>query len=302
MKGMLEKIFIVIVIIFSIFILFGLFHVQTELFKKNQSSEFHNYKISVTHNGVPVNIDHTGLVYHNFSYRMDLFNKSSLCSQSFEITNVESPTYTFDSNTSVEGRSLKDYEKKEYVFGIYFSAQPSDMNTFWSGVILPKDIDIVSNYIELPKLSQNFSIALDIPMFNKARSSHWTNISEGIVKIHAELLDDWNKSISLFCLLDRNYDTGDSNISNCPKKLAFMYKNQQCVQNNSYECGIPNHVQYLTDAVRNGRNIECSFPLKDITPKKIYNARIQAYEEINSNLYMRYRSGTFIGSLSTPQV
>jgi hypothetical protein len=300
MKGMLEKIFIIVIIILSVFILLGLFYLQTRPIKKTQSSEFHNYKISVTHNGRPIDIGYTGLAFYNFSYGIELFNKSSLCSRYFEVTGIESPNYTFDSNTNVEGKPLKDYEKEGYVFRMYFSAQPSDMNTFWTGTTLSKDLDIVSNYRELLNLSQDSSITFDIPMFSKARYSHWVNISGDNIKVHAELLDDWNKNINLYCLLVRSYVAEDSNIPNCPKKLVFLYKNQQCVQNNSYECGTQNDVVYLADALRSGKNIDCNLPLKDITPKKTYNVRIQTYEEIKPNLYMRYKSGAFFDKILTP--
>jgi len=300
MGGMLKKIFIVAIIL-SVFALLGLLYIQTKPIKEKLPVEFHTYKIFITHNDKPVEISYTGLAYNNFTYGIEVYNKSSACSQFVDVTNIQSPNYMLDSNVKIDGKPLKDYEKEGYAFRSYVSAYPSDINTGWSVAIAAKDVfDIALNYEELPKLSQNFSITIDVPIFNRSSSSHWNKISGENMNIHAELLDDWNKKNNFYCLLRRNYEAGDGNLPDCPKQLAIFHQNQQCAQKYLSVCGIPNRVAYMVEATRNGKNIDCSFPFKSLTPEKNYEVRIYMYDQINPNLYFSYRGGNFTGNILVP--
>jgi len=306
MKDMFKKIIIAIVMILVILLLF--FYPKMSLFKQfvstttlqgNPSAGFHEYKISVTHNGKPTEIGYTDSTYNNFTYGITVYNKSSICGYFSEATREKSSTYVFDSNTKVGDKTLKDYENEGYPFDVYVSAYTNDMGRGWKVRMVPRDAyDSTLNWEQLPKLSQDFSVNFDIPLFNI--SSRQIKISGKNASIHAELLDDWKSENDLYCVMERNYDAGD-NSPTCPTKLSIFYQNYQCIQ--SYllpECDNPNRIVYTVKAVRNGKNIDCIFPLEDLTSGKNYAVRIQYYEQMNTNLYLRYRSDPFIGTLSVP--
>jgi len=304
---MLEKMLIVIVIILSIFILYALFSIT---FKKSEipptstttsiptPPEIHSYKISLTHNGIPLEIGSTGLTYRSFDYAIHIYNESNKCGYGLKVNNTQSSNYTFDSFRIVNNKTLKIYEKQGYVFDLVASGHSRNVSGFYA-ILIGKDfwaLDKTSN--QLPNLSQNFSMTFELPMFNSSTSSHSNKISNNSLSIHTELVDDWNKQRQFSCWLIRNYTSSDNSLPDCPRDISLFYGFRECAQRYRTECNSPIKVIYSSTATRDGRNFDCSIPLNDLTSGKTYEVRIHSIEKISSDLYWGYNGGDFTGNIS----
>jgi hypothetical protein len=276
---------IVIIISFFVFIV------------PNIPSENHEYKIFITHNGNPIGLDSqsksSGLAY-SYGYGMDVYNNTSYCGNEFiESAITNSPSYTFDSKSVIDGKSIRDYEKDGYAFDLYASVMPFQSGTTNSlevgATIRSKDVfDSILNYQELPKLSKNYQITFDMPIV--VNSSVSTNLSRNEINAHVELFDNWNENVSFVCQLIRDYnDTIDNNLKGCGTQLAFLItRNQQCARKYFSECGSKNTVTYVTDAKVQGRSIDCSLPLNNLIHGENYEVIINMYKKLNSALYLSY--------------
>lgn len=246
------------------------------------SPENHEYKIFITNNGN----------YSNFTYGIELYNSTSYCTHEFiENSGIQTPSFTFNSTSTFNGKSLKDYEKENYSFDVYVYAisLPSEINSSLFMGITSKDVyDSNLNYQELPKLSKDFSINFDIPIV--VNSSLSATLQGNMINLHAEVLGNWDKNASFVCRLSRVYnDTTDSNLKYCDiQESILLTRNQQCVRRYSPECHVSNYVIYIADANIQGRNIGCSFPSNDLTHGQRYKAVLYSYEKLNSTLYSYY--------------
>lgn len=286
------------VIIFTIFILFYPSGFQLpSIFSAN-----HKYKIFVMHNERPLDSLSGELSYNPYEYILTVYNTTTYCGESIDTKDtIQSFQYTFDSSMPINGNTLKYYEKSKYAFDVYVSATPSSTNSYWDAFLAAKDsYNATLNYNELPKLSKDFSITFDIPIFNNSNASHWTIVQGGNVNVHVELIDGWSKNNSFYCKLFRDYDPlSDSKLPNCSEQLDLFNKNQECVRRYASECyNISDAVMFMTDATKNGKNINCNFPLTKLALGKKYDIRIQTYEQLNPTLYQIYRAKILV-TLST---
>lgn len=289
-SGNTNKILIGIVLILGI----AIFVIYFATFKP--TFEKHEYKIFVTHNENPVEVGDKGLAYSNFEYSITVFNKTSYCGITGSSNTVTSNNYVFDSNTTVNEKTLRDYEKEGYAFVVSLFAKSSDITTDVYAATSSADFSNASlNNYELPKLSNDFSINFDVPMFNK--SSYRNAVSGKNLTFHIELLDDWNKNSTFYCIASREYNpTVDSNLPDCSiqSNQSFLNVNKHCLSRFFLECNVQMPpVQYITYAMKNSGNINCSFPLNELTSGKKYSISIYIPELINPNHYKFYEA--FLG-------
>ena len=261
------------------------------MFQQNISQN-HKYKISISHNGKPIEVGYRGLAYYGFDYYLGLRNETNLFVEDYIETAFSSeligyrdyPNYTFisSSKTLVYGKTLKDYENLGYAFDITMFAEPSDTTLPLTVFIGGKNFTIPALYYKTaPKLSNDFSINLEVPFFNK---SSFNMINDGkSLKIHIELLDDWTKNNTIYCQLWRTYDNvTDASFPNCPSQEVIS----------GHACAIIlagwpllyEEFSYKVKASREAKKIDCNFSLTELPKRKNYYIAIGTVSGINENL------------------
>jgi hypothetical protein len=260
-------------------------------------SKTYTYEFSFTHNGKPIEIGPSE-IYENVVYGIAFYNKTSSCTNDyleFSSTN-HSSTYIFDSNSKDNEKNIRDYENRRYAFRIYAFQESDNPHTpflTWDTEIVSKNpLDSNLNYNQLPKLSKDFSITFEIPIFNI--SSFQKFIDEKNLTVHVELADDWTENNDLYCRFSRIYDSSiDSNLTNCTSDV--LETSTQCAKRQEMDCSNTTRVVYVIKAIRNDKSVDCSLQLSELTSGKTYNMRISA-ELSNSdssfdNLYQVYYIG-----------
>lgn len=262
-------------------------------------SQSHEYKVSVTHNGKPLELSNGAAADRNFYYLLDLYNKSSYCgNENINSGNTQSPNFAFNSSSISGFKTLKEYEKDGYAFDFLVSNNPTDMSAYWAVALVAKDaLNPELYYNELPKLSNSLSITFEVPIFNT--SSFSTNVSGTTINVHAELIDDWKPETPFYCRLSRPYDPStDVSLPDCP--LSFSIANlSQCAEKEYSDCDQQNQVLYRISAAKNGRNLNCIIPLGDLTSKKNYILNFFTAEQIKPNIYQLNFNG-MIANISIP--
>jgi len=248
------------------------------------SGQINTYSIALKHNGKTLNLADSG--DSSLIYGIILQDKSTKCVEEFNLKTTDSTSYEFDENLEVNGKKLSDYKTEEYAFSVFAGGSK------WSVELLNKGgNDPLTIYDEYPKLANSFSQNFDIPIINASSLTSQTNISGGTGKVHVELSDDWSSNSKFYCRFTRNYDpNADSSITECPSE------NEQCVVKLPSECNVVSKVAYKTEAVRNGRDVGCSFPLSKLTPKQAYKITLVASETTDGNTfsYFTYNFGSTI--------
>lgn len=249
----------------------------------------HNYKISITHNNQPLETSFAG----SFVYQLDLYNETSYCGNEYVSSgSVQSSSYTFDSNSKNGAKTLKEYENQGSAFDFSATSNFSSGNRNWFVSLSSANaLGAALNYNQLPKLSSDFSVTFEIPIFTK--SSYWKNASATNLHIHSEMIDDWSGSGNFICLLRRQFgDLVDVNLSDCGTQSSFLRQNNvQCTSKGLAQCGLSSStVSYVVNATRSGRNVDCDIPLSGLTSGQNYEVRIAMYKELGNNLYLSYRT------------
>lgn len=279
------SIFIVLVFILVSFSVANILHLSVS-----------EYKISIIHNGKPIYATDPSSIYHNFGFGLYFYNNASYCDALFNETQgtTNSATHIFDGNALIGDVPLSNYENKMYAVSPYIWTESSANGIYIAAYFQSKDTyNPVLNYQELLKLTKNFSFTFDLPIFDDSKSKSFVNLTDNKIYVHANLIDNWPVNATFLCVARREYASGDLNQPNCNESsYLFIKKNLQCSQTYLSKCGLDtNKVIYLSQAVRNGTNIDCSFSKSDLSPNKTYDVLIFVYPQLNENLYIQYRYG-----------
>jgi len=197
---------------------------------------------------------------------------------------------------------LENY--KDGTFDLGVDALSSDITRDFSLLLRPEDTFTRNQplyYQQLPKLSENFSLIVDIPFINNSNSSYFIKINGSHVITHIEMLDEWVKDNTFFCRFWRPYETSDINIPNCSNKLGLFDVGKHCIRGHSLNCNITDSVIYLEKADRSGRNIDCAVPLSKLSSGKEYRVKFFVYDKVGEHLYSVYESPIFfLGTIKIP--
>ena len=232
------------------------------------------YKISLSHNDMPVSMEEVG---GNLVYGIQIYNKTGNCPEAFYEIALSSSNHTFDSSLELNKKSLVDYAKENYAFDLYIAANQ------WDAVMHAATIfDTSSNYEALPKLSEDYTINFDIPIYDYSNLKTVTNLTN--LNVHVELADDWRKTVSFTCRLSRNYNsTIDSAVPNCQSGLLFG-ETEQCAYKLPTKCAPPSKIAFEIYARQNGKNIDCDFPIQKLTANILYELKIRTLENIDTKV------------------
>jgi len=284
-KSGTNRILIGIVIFLGVVILLCFLIFSPQLFTK-----IHKYKFSFTHNGKPLEIGPTG-VYNDFVYSIDFYTNNSTCFNDYlEFTSTNSSSiYLLDSNSNNYGKNLSYYESQNYAFdffGIQKSFNPNLLINWFVVIISKNPFDANLNYNQLPKLTKDFSISFEIPIFNI--SSYQKFINGKNATFHAEFADKWIENNDFYCRFSRIYDNStDVSLPNCTFPLFYAEETPgQCAHRYEMGCGIP-RASYTVRAIRSDKGIDCSIQLSELTSGKKYSVYIST-NLISNNFYQSY--------------
>jgi len=285
---------IVILVVVAIGIAYFLLELANTGFFKNIANGNPKFSIlvSITHDEQDLNSYIPSPLY---SYAIEIYNDTTACPKWMFISPLSSqPSYNLNNVKLSNQKNIDDYYGVypfDFYVAIMYSNHTENNPDTYAEIVSRDFLNGTSNYFELPKVGEQFSVNFDVPILNYSAFRFWENKTENKLYAHYQLQDNWTDegSYTAVCKFSRPVSsTSDNSMPPCNITSIVMPTNKQCLLTHCFNQ--TSEIIYIKNATINGKNFDCDIPMSVLNTDKYYSVRLNIYKQYSQELDELFQS------------